>query len=112
MDPWWYFELAAKVAEKQSDKRSHKLGAVGLRSDGVMVAAYNGAAKAEMPQIHAEARLCRKMDYYGTVFVARRTVNGFLLARPCAACQRTLKSRRVRRVFYTVSNNEYGVIDL
>lgn len=112
MDPWWYFELAAKVASKQDDKRTHRVGAVGLRSDGVVVVACNGAAKDRMPEVHAEARLCRKLDFYGTVFVARRTATGYRLSRPCPDCQRALKSRRVKRVFYTIDNNEFGVIDL
>lgn len=112
MDPWWYFDMAARVAEKQVDLRNHKLGAVGLRSDGALVFAFNGAAKQATPEIHAEARLCRKLDYYGTVFVARRTASGFMLARPCADCLRKMKSRRVKKVFYTVGNNEYGVLKL
>lgn len=104
--------MAAKVAEKQVDLRNHRLGAVGIRSDGALVFAYNGAAKEANPSIHAEARLCRKLDYYGTVFVTRRTASGFMLARPCPSCLRKLRTRRVKRVFYTVSNNEYGVISL
>ena len=63
------------------------------------------------PAVHAEARLCRKLDYYGEVFVARRTSEGYRLAKPCPRCEARLRSRRVRRVYYTISNNEYGVLD-
>lgn len=111
MNPWKYFALAAEAAALKNDIRCHRLGAVGLRSDGTLVAAYNGPAKNKQPSAHAEARLCRKMDYYGTVFVVRRTPNGYGLARPCANCQTILKSRKVERVYYTVGPTEYGVLE-
>ena len=112
MNAWWYFDLAARAAEKQDDLRSHRVGAIGLRSDGVMVVASNGPAKNKAPKAHAEARLCRKLDYYGTVYVARRNSDGFALAKPCPNCEIALRSRRVKRVYYTISSNEYGVLDL
>lgn len=112
MDPWYFFDIAAKVANKQDDRRTHRIGAVGLRTDGVLVAAYNGTAEYKLPAVHAEARLCRKMDRYGTVFVARKTSSGFMLARPCPSCMAILRARKVKRAFYTISNREYGVIDL
>jgi tRNA(Arg) A34 adenosine deaminase TadA len=112
MNPWWYFELAAKAADRQDDLRAHRVGAIGLRADGVMVVAANGPAKMRTPQAHAEARLCRKLDFYGTVFVARRNIDGYALAKPCPNCETVLQSRRVKRVYYTISNNEYGVLDL
>lgn len=113
LDVWHYFELAAQVASLKDDCRSHQLGAVGLRSDGALVCASNGPVRFSPRAVHhAEMRLCRKLDYYGTVFVARRLASGgWGLARPCIDCQRILRSRRVRRVYYTVNQNEYGVID-
>lgn len=111
MDVWHYFEVAAAVANRQDDTRTHRIGAVGLRSDGVMVAAYNGTAEYKRPRVHAEVRLCRKMGRYGTVFVARRTATGFMMARPCATCQAILRAHRVQRVYYSIRDDEYGVID-
>lgn len=112
MNPWVYFEKAARVAARQDDLRVHRLGAVGLRSDGVLVTASNGAAIMKTPAVHAEARLCRKLGRDGVVFVARRSSNGYLLAKPCGHCQALLRTRKVRRVYFTVSDSEYGVLEL
>lgn len=114
VDPWKYFELAGKVATLKDDRRTHRLGAVGLRSDGVMVLASNGPVKSDvlLPAGHAEVRLCRKMDKHGTVFVVRMSPSGYALARPCPTCQRALKRKKVERVYYTINNNEYGVLSL
>jgi tRNA(Arg) A34 adenosine deaminase TadA len=112
MDAWWYFKLAAEAAERKSDSRHHRVGAVGIRSDGAIVVSQNGPSTVKNPRCHAEYRLVRKMDYYGTVYVARKSSLGFLLARPCATCRAFLRSRRVRVVYYTISNSEYGVLRL
>lgn len=113
LNVWKYFELAAQVASLKDDFRTHRIGAVGLRSDGALVCASNGPVRKSPLSIHhAEMRLVRKLDYYGTVFVARRRADGnWGLARPCVDCQRILRSRRVRRVYYTVGPEEYGVLD-
>lgn len=111
-DPWRYLKLAAEVANLKDDQRSFRLGAVGIRSDGVLVAAYNGPSFQKTAALHAEARLTRKMDYHGVVYVARTKAEGLGLARPCASCQRALRRKRVRRVYYTISSEEYGVLEL
>lgn len=61
---------------------------------------------------HAEARLCKKLDYNSTVYVARvKLCNGqFGISRPCSSCMKTLMSKKVKRVYYTISEKEYGVI--
>lgn len=121
LDPWKYFRLAADVAKLKDDRRTHKLGAIGLRSDGALVCAANGpvrpetrngSTKAAIPSAHAEARVCRKLDYYATVFVVRMQPSGYGLARPCPHCERRLRKRRVKRVYYTISPSEYGVMEL
>jgi tRNA(Arg) A34 adenosine deaminase TadA len=111
MNPYKYFEIAAKFATLKEDLRTHRLGAVGVRSDGVLVGAYNAPAPDKTPLVHAEARLARKLDKGATVFVARVAKSGIRLARPCASCQAILKAAEVERVYYTISEKEYGVID-
>ena len=112
MNPWKYFEIAARTATLKQDERTHRHGAVGLRSDGVLVSAANGPAKMVQPKAHAEARLCRKIDSYSTVFVVRVSNAGYNLSRPCKRCETQLRARRVARVFYTINDKEYGVIEL
>jgi deoxycytidylate deaminase len=115
MNPYRYFELAAKAATKKKDTREHLLGAVGIRSDGALVSACNGSVRGagKFGPSHAEVRLSRKLDVGSTVFVCR--VAGFgnwLLSKPCPNCERTLRNRGIKRVYYTISNSEYGVMDL
>lgn len=48
-----------------------------------------------------------------TVYVARvRRDNGKMaMSRPCRDCERVLRSRGVRKVFYTIGPKEYGVME-
>ena len=81
MFPWKHFEAAVKIASLKDDQRVHRLGAIGLRSDGVIVGAPNAPAPDKTPQAHAEARLCRKLDKGATVFVARKSLTSVIT--PC-----------------------------
>ena len=109
--PWRYFSIAADVAHRKKDGRAHYVGAVGIRSDGRLVTASNGPSENRLPACHAEARLMRKMDFYGTVYVSRKTSVGYRLSRPCPSCQRALRAKRIKRVYYTISDTEYGVLE-
>lgn len=107
--------LAAQTAAKKNsiDKRSFRLGAVGIRSDGAITTSRNASSYDRFPQGHAEVRLSRKLDLGAIVFVARITRDGnWALARPCGNCMRTLIKRGVKRICYTIGPNEYGVINL
>ena len=103
----------AGIAAKKRDMRSFRVGAAGLRTDGVMVYAYNGAAPNKCAEIHAETRLCKKLGMGAIVWVARATKDGQLaLAKPCANCQRTLRRRGVLKVIYSTGPDDYEVMIL
>jgi len=106
--------IAAKVACIRNDRRAFRLGAVAVRSDGALVAAYNGAAKTPSPSAHAEARVVRKLDQGAYVYIARvaRGTGELANAKPCKNCERALRRARVKKAFYTVGPSEYGVLDL
>ena len=111
-NPWYYFNIAAVKAAK-SPGRNYMLAALGLRSDGAIVCSANGHPKHPNRDSHAEKRLCRKLDKGASVFVVRVGANGeFRLSRPCALCLFSMKVREVKRIYYTISSTEYGVIDL
>lgn len=107
---------AAVACEGQSrpDNRSFLLGAVGMRKDGVIVSARNIAATDVTPEAHAEARLMKKITCDSIVWVARvgRGGGAWALARPCDRCRRRMKTAGVRKVVYTISPNEWGVMVL
>lgn len=111
--------LAARVAiSPNSDHRNHKLGAIGVRRDGIIVSARNGAQKVNnfyqhTPQLHAEVRCLRKMDMGGEMFIARVLSDGSLaLARPCPSCQVFLRGKKIKKVIYSISDLEYGTLYL
>lgn len=121
-------KLAAKYSSpNQNDQRIYSLGAVGVRDDGRIVHArneavfdtYTGSKRSicsvhkRFPESHAEARLTKKLGLGGTVYVARvaRCNQELAMARPCESCQSILKAFRVNKVYYSISQNEWGMWD-
>lgn len=108
-----YIILAKKVAVRGDKKRQYKIGAVGIRRDGTIVSANNIRNRLQEPRAHAEARLVRKLDWGSVVYVVRVLANGKLtMARPCRFCERTMRLRGVKRCYYSINNEEYGVMIL
>ncbi len=112
--------FAAKIALPDSGKdwRGFWIGAVGIRKDGTMVFSKNGAFFSTtvddyqaIPQVHAEGRVLRKMDFGGTLYVARvaRKDQSLQMARPCGMCQVKIKSKGIKKVYYTINDHQYGV---
>lgn len=110
-------QLAGVIALKRADKRNFHIGAVGIRHDQVLIFARNESAMEPTPSVHAEARLARRLDHGATVYVARikfaKTIYPeYALAKPCKDCIRALRNRRVKKVYYTISDDSWGVIKL
>lgn len=108
-----YLAMAAEHAIERKDSRTFRLGAVGLRQDGALVTARNAPTRVPNRKGHAEYRLSTKLDYGAIVFVARVTqINGerqLANAKPCKKCRKVLRSRQVKKVYYSSSANSYGV---
>lgn len=110
MDTIAAFKLAAWYASRKDDRREFRLAAIGIRNDGAIVHAVNGASPELSPSTHAEARLAKKLDSGSIVYVARVLRSGeFAMARPCPRCLAVLESMHVSCVYYT-TNDGYGVI--
>lgn len=107
-----YLEMAGQFAVSKDDRRNFILGACAIRGDGVLVSAFNSPTEMPNRKIHAEYRLAQRLDYGATVYVARiKHINGELgIAKPCHDCMKVLRTRKVKKVYYSISNNEYGVI--
>ena len=104
---------AILLSLSRTHRCNFKIVVVGFRADGVIVSARSGgAAHQYLPQTPAEARLARKLTPGSTVYVARTLRSDFsvAMAKPCQACQNVLRHRGVKRVVYTISKDEYGVI--
>lgn len=109
---FYHFNIAAKIAMSKTNRRHFILGSLAIRNDGAIVTAYNSPTMQPMRHTHSEFRLSRKLDYGATVYVVRvnhKTLN-FCMAKPCGACMKALLSKRVKKIYYTISNEEYGVI--
>ena len=119
---WDLFAIAKKAALSKKDGRDYIICAIAIRNDGVLVHAVNGYVlmnnennrKDSYPAGHAEHRLAKKLDKGATVYVCRlsKNTNEYRMAKPCPDCERRLKASGVKKVFYTISNHEYGVLEL
>jgi tRNA(Arg) A34 adenosine deaminase TadA len=110
---WKYLQLAAEEAVKNDDGRHYLLGCIGVRGDGAIVKASNGPTPVPTREMHAEYRVSKKLDYDATVYVARVLRDGsFGKAMPCDSCLKALKTKRVKRVYFTISNDNFGMIPL
>lgn len=105
-------ELAAEAARPDVDRlRRAFIGAVAIRSDGVIVTARNGSSQSKSPSCHAEVRVLRKAGRGSVVFVARVLKNGrFAMAKPCATCMSALRNKDVSLVAFTTDESEYKII--
>ena len=106
------FQLAATIAKRTAGKRRNfLLGAIGIRNDGVLVSASNLPVTRKTPEAHAEYRVSRKLDVGAVVYVARKNRVGRLCnAKPCFRCESAMRSRGVKRCFYTISNTKFGIL--
>ena len=112
-------KLAGKIALpiNETDMRNFWLGAIGVRKDGVIVSSKNGAVQSSnigykaVPQSHAESRLCRKLGKNGIIYVSRvsRQTYELAMARPCFNCQKIIRAHNVKKVYYSINKNQYGV---
>lgn len=101
--------LAADFARSGDQKRSYFLGAIGVRSDGVVVMARNDMIQTPEPSAHAEARLVRKLGKDASMVVVVRVLKGtgkLAMAKPCKHCQSALKNFRVKKVYFTTDDGE------
>lgn len=107
-------DLAVKAARSRLEHNyPFRLGAAGLRKDGVVVVSFNGVPKFPNWKHHAESRLCKKLTPESIVAVARVLWNGELAnSRPCKGCQKCLRRKGVSVVYYTIGPGEYGVLKL
>jgi len=110
---WNRFAECRIEAIKRDDRRHHRLGAVAERADGTLVKACNGPTRLPKREMHAEYRVTKKIDYDAIIYVARVLNNGkYGMAMPCVNCIKAMTSKRVKKVYFTIDNRNYGVITL
>lgn len=104
---------ALKLAATGNRKKNHLLAAIAIRQDGTIVSSRNGMTQVPRPSAHAEARVLKKAGHGSVLYVAKISKKGEPgLAKPCANCMSLIKNKKVKRVYYTIGPDEFGVIDL
>lgn len=104
-----YLDLAAQVSRLKDDQRTYFHGAVGLRRDGVLVAACNGAPKFPCPEHHCEFRITRKLGKGGVIFLVRTLADGtWADSTPCTHCENRMFQKRVSRCYFSVGAGSYS----
>lgn len=63
-------------------------------------------------EMDAVLKVRNKTDLRGTkIYVARVKADGSIgMSRPCCICQQVLYNYGIKRAFYTINDNEYGVM--
>ena len=110
---WPYLKLALNTASKDRSRvrKSYRLGAIAIRRDGTIVTAQNGLNYCPNQKTHAESRVLKKAGQGAILFVSRIARDGSIrMARPCPKCLKEIQNRKVYKVYYTISNHEYGCI--
>jgi tRNA(Arg) A34 adenosine deaminase TadA len=105
-------EKALQIAKESPDQKSFYMACVARRTDGAIVSSVNHSVSSQaIPSHHAEARVLRKCDYGAILYVARvhKDKETIAMAKPCKRCQALIRNYGVKKVYYTIGQNEWGV---
>jgi tRNA(Arg) A34 adenosine deaminase TadA len=104
-------QQAADLAYEVADGRKNfLLGCIAKRKDGAFVRSRNSTMRDPTPEGHAEARVLKKAGHGAILWVARVTRDGaWKMAKPCEKCQALIRNHGVKKVYYTIAPNEWGV---
>ena len=110
-----FFNIAkdSAICKEKKDYRNFRIGAVGIRSDGIIVKSRNASDRNLCPAGHAEAKLIKKLDRGSVVYVCRiRKSGGFGMAKPCKNCELLLRNKGIKEVYYSINDEEFGRLNL
>lgn len=127
----------AKAIAQCSDFPRQRLGAILVKGNKVLAVGYNQTKTYPIQKkynkyrnfvlkdpknngvIHAEMVLLQKTKYDSIdwpnviLYVSREDRDGnWKIARPCEACLEAIKDRGIKTVYYSIAENEFGMIDL
>ena len=119
-----YFKLAAEVAQLREDGRIFLLGCVAIRggdqavvlssNSPVMIGNLGTNERTSFPPAHAEMKCAKKMSKHSIVFIARirKDTKNYALARPCPYCMNMLLAKNAVKIYYSIDQYTYGVINV
>lgn len=117
------FRIALTMAEKSG--HCHQIGACLAKGRRVISAGYNQVNKSHplaqrlnypiKQMLHAEQHAC--VGVYpsnligASIYVVRLCRNGTIgLSKPCLMCQNFLAQKRIRKIYYTITDREFGYL--
>jgi deoxycytidylate deaminase len=104
--------LAIEIAGGCKDQKEWYLACVAKRADGAVVCSVNHSISDQrIPEHHAEARVLRKCDFGSILYVARVHKDRITVAnaKPCENCQNFIRNMGVKKVYFTMAPDVYGV---
>jgi len=106
-----YLELATKIAKNNNQAKSFLFGVVAERDDGLIVTSTNVRTQMPCKAAHAERRVLAKSGYGAILYVVRIDRAGkWAIAKPCKACETFARNKGVKKIYYSISHNEYGCL--
>lgn len=105
-------DKALDIAKQSNQNKQFFFGCVAKRDDGAIVYSVNHCVRSQkVPSHHAESRCARKCDVDSIIYVARvlRDRKTPANAKPCNFCQSFIINRGIKRVYYTIDQNHYGI---
>lgn len=108
-----YMDMAIQLARGQDSSNKHfMLAAVAKRFDGSLLVSSNIRTAHPIHSAHAEHRILSRCGLGATLWVARVDRMGDVcMAKPCQKCEALCKNKRVRRIYYSISNSEHGCLE-
>jgi tRNA(Arg) A34 adenosine deaminase TadA len=121
-----YFSIAKKEAKKAKNE-DYKHGAVLVKGGSIISVSHNvsipskfadrykihGGIATRHAEINCVLGLDKKVTSGAVLFVVRVSRGGNLrLSKPCPMCRSVLEYVGVKKVYYSIDNDEYGVIRL
>jgi len=120
-----YIQLALELARLHGDHKDQLHGAVLVRGSRVINVGWNAQRYHSLANrfcnqqgvyklLHAEASAISGVDDCSgaDIYVARYKKGKAALSKPCYVCEGLLRHLKIRRVFYSISDDEIGVLKL
>lgn len=119
-----FFEIAKNEAKKSEYQFRH--GAVMIRGGNIITSSFNKARPVNFAHkhhhnnngsLHAEIGCVLNIEKEKTkgcdIYVVRITkTNDFVISRPCEMCQIICGEMGIKRIYYSIANNEFAYIKL
>lgn len=112
--------LAQKVAEANTDYANWPFGCVITKGGAVQAVGWNvwksdsdNLDEWYRSSVHCEVHALRQMNYEAkgcVLYICRlRKSGGIGIAKPCVRCEEVIVRAKIKKVVYTLNDQEYGV---